>query len=660
LLTKAFDSKNGCKNMYLQTEVGNEAVHKELGERMERAATTASSLEAEKDSDAQTRFEAASKSPLTHLSQELTHLEVGTDRLRVSTARHILLLLGKVSTDRLRQTAALSTLEDGVVGITATIDRTVKVLVSEASIRRHLKIDDSEVQHQDEEPSLQTTPESSPSRITSSPSLSPQYTLINAPSTSQPPVTEEAASMFHESPLQSVHSLGRDEGSLSLYELTVMCTSLSKKVESLESELKDTKQTYNAALTKLIKRVKKLEQTVKTSQSRKRARLVLSDDEEEDAKIQEKNSADTEILLEEEPTELVEDFGSGEKGEKEIRIADVPDSTASVIPEISTAIPERQVYIRRSVEKRKDKGKAIMKEDELVQKKSKKHLEQERLGQEQKKAEADPAHDIDWSDPAVIRYHTLQNRPFYVVESKKNMCMYLKNQGGYKMSHFKGMSYEDIRPIFERVFKKAGGSRKKTLTRKRAGENQSEECAKRQKTKYEKEKEELRLSLKITPDDDSELLGKKGAKDMEVCKLTRAHGSSSYHGDIQAFLKRLDRQDLNDLYSLVQERFQDYYLEGHDLLLWGDLKMIFDPDESNELWMNQLDWKLMKWKLYENCGVHTMFIYDTPMEINMLVEKKYPLIKEILKKMLSLQLEAEEESTMAFKLIKFFKSLLEE
>ncbi|GKE98229.1 hypothetical protein Tco_0021580, partial [Tanacetum coccineum] len=30
--------------------VGNEAVHKELGDRMERAATTASSLEAEQDS----------------------------------------------------------------------------------------------------------------------------------------------------------------------------------------------------------------------------------------------------------------------------------------------------------------------------------------------------------------------------------------------------------------------------------------------------------------------------------------------------------------------------------------------------------------------------------------------------------------------------------
>ncbi|GJV45832.1 putative reverse transcriptase domain-containing protein [Tanacetum coccineum] len=38
----------------------------------------------------------------------------------------------------------------------------------------------------------------------------------------------------------------------------------------------------------------------------------------------------------------------------------------------------------------------------------------------------------------------------------------------------------------------------------------------------------------------------------------------------------------------------------------------------------------------------------TPMEINMLVDEKYPLIKELLEKMLNLQLEVEEESTMAF------------
>ncbi|GJV84394.1 hypothetical protein Tco_1524292 [Tanacetum coccineum] len=51
-------------------KVGDKAVHKELGDGMERAATTASSFKAEQDSDAQTRFEAASKSPMIHLSQE--------------------------------------------------------------------------------------------------------------------------------------------------------------------------------------------------------------------------------------------------------------------------------------------------------------------------------------------------------------------------------------------------------------------------------------------------------------------------------------------------------------------------------------------------------------------------------------------------------------
>ncbi|GJS83515.1 retrovirus-related pol polyprotein from transposon TNT 1-94 [Tanacetum coccineum] len=135
-----------------------------------------------------------------------------------------------------------------------------------------------------------------------------------------------------------------------------------------------------------------------------------------------------------------------------------------------------------------------------------------------------------------------------------------------------------------------------------------------------------------------QLLGKMEEKDMYIYKLTRADGSSSYHGDTQAFLRRLDKQDLNDLYRLVQKRFQDHPLEGHDLLLWGDLRMIFDLDEK----------------------VHTLFMDGTPMEIKMLVEKKYPMVKELLEKMLNLQLEAEEKSTMAFELIKFIKSLFEE
>ncbi|GJX25587.1 putative ribonuclease H-like domain-containing protein [Tanacetum coccineum] len=94
------------------------------------------------------------------------------------------------------------------------------------------------------------------------------------------------------------------------------------------------------------------------------------------AEIQGRPSVDTEILLDqEEPTELVEDLGSGEKGEKEI-------STASATHEVST-VAENLVYLRRSAKKRIDKGKATMKEDEYVQKKAKKQLEQERLRHEE-------------------------------------------------------------------------------------------------------------------------------------------------------------------------------------------------------------------------------------------------------------------------------------
>ncbi|GJU79368.1 hypothetical protein Tco_1276438 [Tanacetum coccineum] len=245
-------------------------------------------------------------------------------------------------------------------------------------------------------PTMLTAPESSPSRIISSPSVSPQ----KHPSTSQQPPTppfmqtiydeEEHVTMPHDSSQPRVQSLGSDKGSLTLNELMVLYTTLSKKVEDLQNDLKQTKLTYGAAYTKLILRVKKLEH---------KRRIIAEIDQnpfislvqyegiswiQEDAETQGRTSADTEILLDqEELTKLVEDPGSGGKGEKEISTAEVPVSTASAIPVVSTAIPERQVYIRRSAEKRKDKGKAIIEDDESVQKKTKKQLEQERLGYEE-------------------------------------------------------------------------------------------------------------------------------------------------------------------------------------------------------------------------------------------------------------------------------------
>ncbi|GJQ95569.1 putative ribonuclease H-like domain-containing protein [Tanacetum coccineum] len=78
-------------------KVGDEAVHKVLGDRMERAATTASSLEAEQDSGAKIPYwgmwmlklglRLHLNSPMIHLSQEVTYLKVGRTVLDLKKAK---------------------------------------------------------------------------------------------------------------------------------------------------------------------------------------------------------------------------------------------------------------------------------------------------------------------------------------------------------------------------------------------------------------------------------------------------------------------------------------------------------------------------------------------------------------------------------------------
>ncbi|GJW97742.1 hypothetical protein Tco_0179550 [Tanacetum coccineum] len=242
-------------------------------------------------------------------------------------------------------------------------------------------------------------------------------------------------------------------------------------MEVLRDDLKKTKLTYSAAVTKLILRVKKLEAKVKAGTARKRARVVLSEDDEDveddsskqgrklsDAEVQEKASTETEPIIQEvTPTEVIQDQGSSEKGNSEVSTAGATKGTASEVPVISTAeenistAGRTVTYRRRSEEKRsrKDKGKAIMTEPE-PKKKSKKELEQERDEEiarqwneeegQRAMSEAKSSKKIDWNDPSVIRYHALKIKPKTVAQARRNMVKYLKNQGNYKISDFKGIA----------------------------------------------------------------------------------------------------------------------------------------------------------------------------------------------------------------------------
>ncbi|GKF11459.1 hypothetical protein Tco_0049385, partial [Tanacetum coccineum] len=198
------------------------------------------------------------------------------------------------------QTAVLSTTEDGIPAIIATIDGRDKI-ITVASIRRHLKLQDSEglsslpnaeiFEQLTRIGSKKTAwdqfgeaPSTSPSRITSSPSLSSHPITSSTPTT--PPSfqttneAEETATMPHDSPLPGGHTLRSDEGRLKHDELIELVMKLSDRVVAMEEDLKQTKKTYSTALIKLVLKVKKLEKQVRSSKAKRRARIILSEDED--------------------------------------------------------------------------------------------------------------------------------------------------------------------------------------------------------------------------------------------------------------------------------------------------------------------------------------------------------------------------------------------
>ncbi|GJR10509.1 hypothetical protein Tco_0793161 [Tanacetum coccineum] len=208
------------------------------------------------------------------------------------------------------------------------------------------------------------------------------------------------------------------------------------------------------------------------------------------------------------------------------------------------------------------------------------------------------------------------------------MIKYLKNWENYKISDFKRMSHNEIRPIFEKVCdfnqnikpmdvehesekkkspekspekmksaekmeeedvatqkemkevsKETGAKRKKSIPRK--------STRKRQKMEEDAEKEELKGFLDIIPREEVPI---------EV---------------LSEMLEDFDRQDVEELYMLVKEKYSASRLEGIHILLM-----------------------------------------ENGLAIHMLTEKKYPLSQELLSKMLSKNLEVDHESSQVFELLR--------
>ncbi|GJZ28936.1 ribonuclease H-like domain-containing protein, partial [Tanacetum coccineum] len=183
-------------------------------------------------------------------------------------------------------------------------------------------------------------------------------------------------------------------------------------------------------------------------------------------------------------------------------------------------------------------------------------------------------------------------------------------------------------------------------TKKRKGGHMKMHARKRKRPQpADDSDDEHRKCLKIVTFEgtiDSEIMERKtviarlkkvSSPDGDYLVIYRANGNFRAFNYLLEVLHIFDMQDLFHLCDLVMKQYSEVTLEGIELILWGDLKiMIESSTEEND----------------QNIEDGTV--------IHMLVERRYPLSKDLLQRMLDFGLEVEVESTAALDLIRVLNS----
>nr|GFA90538.1 hypothetical protein [Tanacetum cinerariifolium] len=207
--------------------------------------------------------------------------------------------------------------------------------------------------------------------------------------------------------------------------------------------------------------------------------------------------------------------------------------------------------------------------------------------------------------------------------------------------------FDEIQEIFDKAFRWVNTfedfrSELVEGKEKRAGEEVIQESTKKQKVEDDKEITELKQSMEIIPDKeeveiDAFPLAIKSPRiiDWKIYKegkknyyqIIRADRKTQMYMVFSKMLESFDREDLVALYNLVKAKFKSTRpMEDLDLLLWGDLKTMFEPHVEDETYM--------------------------------LVDKTYPLTPPTLTMMLEKKLQIDYQSKMAYQLLKLIKKQL--
>ncbi|GJZ28329.1 retrovirus-related pol polyprotein from transposon TNT 1-94 [Tanacetum coccineum] len=138
-----------------------------------------------------------------------------------------------------------------------------------------------------------------------------------------------------------------------------------------------------------------------------------------------------------------------------------------------------------------------------------------------------------------------RNKPPTQAQQRKIMCTYLKNMEGKKLKDLKNKSFDSIQKMFDRAFKRVN-----TFVDFRTDLVEDKD----------KDTAELQSLMEVIPDEEEMFLV------------------------FSQMLKSVDKEDLVELYKLVKAKYGSTRpVEDMDLLLWGDLKTMFEPHVEDEI-----------------------------------------------------------------------------
>nr|GFB58414.1 hypothetical protein [Tanacetum cinerariifolium] len=199
-------------------------------------------------------------------------------------------------------------------------------------------------------------------------------------------------------------------------------------------------------------------------------------------------------------------------------------------------------------------------------------------------------------------------------QAQRNMMVYLKNTAGFILDYFKGMSYEDIRLIFEAKFNanmefllksKEQMEEEKSRAIALINETLAQKAAKKRRLNKEAEDvEELKQHSEIVPDEDDDvyieatpLARKVPVVNYQVIhvnskpryKIIRADDTHQLYRSFITMLKNFDRDKLETLWNIVKERFSTSKPNNFsDEYLLSTLKTMFERlNEQDNVWKDQ-------------------------------------------------------------------------